>query len=569
MSSLALIDSMLLSLGHTTDIDTNDESVISSTIQHTSGGDNECATKEHDVQLTLRGIPEYENYPHNSTSNRFLFMADITAPLFKKTMDRASIDLVCVIDDSGSMQGDRLQLVLQTVEFIIKNLEAKDRFGLITFSNESTVVLNLTTMDDEGKALASTQSSTITAGGCTALSNGLMDGITMLRNRDKSDAKKNKIASVMLFTDGKANRGITNKMRILKEMDKQMMEMDDENTTLGDDDAKQVEGKENDDVFSCSINTFGFGKDHNTSLLEGIAERGNGMYSFIETEDLIAETFAEALGGLTSVCGQNLYVTVKALNGVAITKCLSQRYKKKVIKKDEVMQVIIPDIQSEEKRSLLFELSVPSVEKVANDWRMIDFNVEYNNTISNRKEVLNTVCSVNRVKGELKDVGPRNMELDVQNNRIIAAEAMEKANSLAESNQLDEARKVIKNAQQLIQTSVSKENTYCAALVHDLEQSLSKLVSHYAYKTSGRQYMSMNCSSHWNQRSTQSYNLRTNMSQAAYRTTSRSAWVNNSRTIPRTIPRTVPVVPNPPISKNDNDKDKKDKGKDTDKKQDK
>eukprot|EP00483_Globobulimina_turgida_P011331 UN11353 len=163
----------------------------------------------------------------------------------------------------------------------------------------------------------------------------------MLKKRNKLN--RNKIASAMLFTDGKANKGITNKMKILVEMDKYLIanendkEKEKDNNTIGtDDDEKQkakdvVEGKpddeaKEDDIFSCSINTFGFGKDHNAALLQEIAERGNGMYSFIETQDLIAETFAEALGGLVSVCGQNLYVTISALNNVAIHKCLSKRF---------------------------------------------------------------------------------------------------------------------------------------------------------------------------------------------------------------------------------------------------
>ncbi len=132
---------------------------------------------------------------------------------------------------------------------------------------------------------------------------GLIDGIQMLKKRNQ--ANKNTIASVMLFTDGQANRGITNKIKILNEMDKYILDNNNNNNTIEFEDKKQlqkegenedndIEGKNeesiaNNDIFACSINTFGFGKDHNETLLQEIAERGNGMYSFIETAEYISE----------------------------------------------------------------------------------------------------------------------------------------------------------------------------------------------------------------------------------------------------------------------------------------
>eukprot|EP00483_Globobulimina_turgida_P001321 UN01323 len=241
--SLALIDAMLSQLGDTQGQGTDE------TMQETTlGGDNEAETETKlpdgydnfaDLTLTLRGIPEYENYPYKQKADKFLFMADIKAPVFKKTMERAAIDLVCVIDESGSMQGDRIILVKQTVEFIIKNLESNDRFGIVGFANESRDILSLTKMDNKGREIALNECNKIKAQGGTALCNGLIDGIQMLKKRNK--LTQNKIASAMLFTDGKANKGITNKMKILNEMDKYLIENENENekndnNTIGKDD---------------------------------------------------------------------------------------------------------------------------------------------------------------------------------------------------------------------------------------------------------------------------------------------------------------------------------------------
>eukprot|EP00483_Globobulimina_turgida_P011446 UN11468 len=199
------------------------------------------------------------------------------------------------------------------------------------------------------------------------------------------------------------------------------------------------------------------------------------------------------------------------------------------------MQIIIPDIQSEEKRSLLFELNVAAMDGEEKDFGIIEFSVEYNNTIINKKERLSTICSINRVSGDLKDIGEANMELDIQHNRIIAADAMQQANDAAENRKLNEARKIIKNAQNVISGSRSKEETFCATLVHDLEQCLTKLVSEYEYSSSGRQYMMMNSMSHGYQRSTQSSNIM-NSSQMRYRTSHRACMMTNFNRSPNPNP---------------------------------
>ena len=43
-------------------------------------------------------------------SDKFFYMASIKAPYFRED-DRAPIDLVAVVDESGSMSGDRIKLV--------------------------------------------------------------------------------------------------------------------------------------------------------------------------------------------------------------------------------------------------------------------------------------------------------------------------------------------------------------------------------------------------------------------------------------------------------------------------
>merc|ERR1712099_52395 len=107
----------------------------------------------------------------------------------------------------------------------------------------------------------------------------------------------------------------------------------------------EKEGTKSDKIISnelpCTINTFGFGSGHNESLLESIAENGRGMYAFIENTDMIADTFAECLGGLVSIIGQNIKVKIEALNDILINKCLSDGYTINIEKIKKIYEISI------------------------------------------------------------------------------------------------------------------------------------------------------------------------------------------------------------------------------------
>ena len=94
--------------------------------------DDSKAPPKSDVTLSLRGVPEYDQYPYAMKGDKFYFMASIKAPYFRYALSlspitsihsfihsldivrsdkRAPIDLVAVVDESGSMHGDRMKLV--------------------------------------------------------------------------------------------------------------------------------------------------------------------------------------------------------------------------------------------------------------------------------------------------------------------------------------------------------------------------------------------------------------------------------------------------------------------------
>merc|ERR1711972_472398 len=227
-----------------------------------------------------------------------------------------------------------------------------------------------------------------------------------------------------------------------------------------------------------------------------------GMYAFIENTDQIADTFAECLGGLVSIVGQNLKVQVQALNNVEINRCLVKGFSTKVDIPKKKHTILVKDLQSEENRDFVFELKVPQIEAEKKEDPLVQLSVTYDNVVRGGTDTLTNICNITRIEG--KQIGERNVELDLQYNRVLAADAMEEANKLASNGKLDDARKVLTTAQEHIKKSRTKQDEFCVGLVKDMQKIQGNMVDHSSYRSRGAKMLVSNCAVQKMQRSTNS-----------------------------------------------------------------
>jgi Mg-chelatase subunit ChlD len=64
---------------------------------------------------------------------------------------RPGLDLVCVIDTSGSMSGDKIALVKKTLRFALTKMTEWDRLSLVVFSNTARKLCRLIQCTENGK----------------------------------------------------------------------------------------------------------------------------------------------------------------------------------------------------------------------------------------------------------------------------------------------------------------------------------------------------------------------------------------------------------------------------------
>lgn len=83
-------------------------------------------------------------------------------------------------------------------------------------------------------------------------------------------------------------------------------------------------------------------------MLKGISDYAHGVYYFVENKDQIPEAFGDCIGGLLSVVGQNVFLTVEGISGSKVTQVISGF--KTQQSTEGVFSVSLGDVQSEEVR---------------------------------------------------------------------------------------------------------------------------------------------------------------------------------------------------------------------------
>lgn len=82
-----------------------------------------------------------------------------------------------------------------------------------------------------------------------------------------------------------------------------------------------------------SIQSFGFGNDHNEDLMNAIAKVMDGNFFFIKQPSILDEAFCNALGGIISVAAKEMKINLKNISanlmeGVKISKVYGTMWNK-------------------------------------------------------------------------------------------------------------------------------------------------------------------------------------------------------------------------------------------------
>jgi Ca-activated chloride channel homolog len=206
------------------------------------------------------------------------------APAGKK---RSPLTFTAVLDNSGSMQGIKINQAKDAVRQAIRILHAEDVFSLVTFANEVACPFEPAKVSDKTAADVENSLKKINASGQTALCGGLELGL------EKAGKNKQDTTLVLLLSDGQANQGETDLEKIGQ---------------------RALKAREQGMV----VSTLGVGMDYNEALMSEIATQGGGRFYHVQYASMMPAFVAGELGEAANLAARNVTLTLSIPAGATL-----------------------------------------------------------------------------------------------------------------------------------------------------------------------------------------------------------------------------------------------------------
>ena len=220
------------------------------------------------------------------------FILSLNSP--DKIERESCVDVLCIIDISGSMKGQKLSHVKLSLKSIISFMTPKDRLCIILFNDDANVYLDLSFMTEDTKKKYLEKIEKITAKGGTNILSGLKKAIEILKEDKKNEnnnepMEEKRVKTIMLLSDGYDN--------------------DYDTEEIVDEIKKITKGQH----LSFTLHTFGYGDDFDSKLMSKLALIRDGSFFSVEDINKIQDYFVNALGGCMSTIYNEVKINIKML----------------------------------------------------------------------------------------------------------------------------------------------------------------------------------------------------------------------------------------------------------------
>ena len=207
------------------------------------------------------------------------------------TWQRAPLNLVAVVDKSGSMDGEPLELVRQSLRQVVGQMRDGDQLSIVLYGDTSHVHLAPTPIAGGGRKAALAAIDAIVSEGSTAMEEGLKVGYA---TAFRSEGKFRGSTRLMLFTDEQPNVGAT-----------------DAESFMGMAEAASRRG--------IGLTTIGVGVQFGAELGMKMSSVRGGNLFFLSNEEEVKSVFEKQLDTMVSELAHDVRITLAPREGYKLT----------------------------------------------------------------------------------------------------------------------------------------------------------------------------------------------------------------------------------------------------------
>ena len=283
--------------------------------------------------------------------------------------------LTFVVDVSGSMsQPDRIGLARLALRLLAEQLAPRDRLQIVAYSDRAQVALEAVAATEKARILEAFER--LQCNGSTNLEEGLRQAYE-LAARGYVPGAENR---VILISDGVANLGADSAQEILNKVS-----------------ALRRQG------ITCSVFGVGAGT-YNDRLLEELADKGDGVYRFLDSEAAVREAFVEDLAATLNTIAKDAKIQVE-WNPEAVRRYRQLGYENRALRQEQFRDDAVDagEVGSGQAVTALYELELAP--GLAPEARLGTVRIRYQRLDTGRVEEIEAALSAGTVQKPARAAG--------------------------------------------------------------------------------------------------------------------------------------------------------------------